>query len=1044
MANGGVESIRLCVLGDARIETGKAVIEPSATMVFAAALFFILERAKPVSRSAVAAILWPNASSDKSSHRLRQTLLRLRKLGVPIDTIGRAKLCLRGDATIDCEDLVSSTISLSQFAPYQLYLLGAYDPNISVEYSQWLESKRSRWAAILARAMLTTIAQYRLAGEWSAVESCASAMLQLTPLNEEATLALAECYAMRGSKIAATTLLDDYLKEVGDGPTDLRLQATIMRRRIADRVAPRTSGFADDTPLVGRGSTMQALGEFLRLAKTGRGQACLIIGDAGIGKSRVLTDFAQFAALQGFTTQRIQCRPSHKHRPLSAFVELAPALRTLPGAIGCSPDTLRFLDRLTKHEPKREDRPSDLGDPAWIFSGVQRALFDLIDAVAVEAPLLIQVEDTHWLDAASSDLMRDMIAWAQSHHVLFALTGREEPDEWQISLPSELRVMPLKPLLPDDAADLVLNILRRHGRQMKDGYLDWCVRAAEGNPYFLSELANHWIETGAEHQVPPSLSAVLKQRVSRLEPNALELLQTCALLENNSTLERIEAVLEHDAHNLLRSINALGSADMIVVDQVEESSSSGDLVASKHELLSNVALMQLSTPARRFLHRRIGQILEAEIDEHFSAVTLWDCAKHWQLAGDTRRAWHVATSCASHLMKVGLPTAAADAYTKCLAFCTTDQQRLEIHTAQTVAYYSMSAWADVRESAAAVRTIQQRLTPQATRHDEIELMDLRAEWQSLDWETVLKNALNCLSATDALPAHRAEAGVMALMLLGFQGNGPAIVDAYEQIERLSAFDDVKEATRLQARMVFHTNVGHLAEAVVAARALVEEQQAHGNIGDLFRGYCNAAVTFRVAGLFEDAEASFGQALRIAESHSLQAAEERVLPLLANMALERGKVDDARAWLHRLETLNMEPSNRFSVLERQGIATRLALHDGRGDVANSRLPMSYVEACTDPINHRRTYNLALHAAVQLATGGQVSYDCLTKLRGSFEASKGGLHQAYAAYVLYVGLKRSGAPTDACTMLNDYKTRFRREPWPSPEHLLESLERTSGSA
>ena len=75
----------------------------------------------------------------------------------------------------------------------------------------------------------------------------------------------------------------------------------------------------------------------------------------------------------------------------------------------------------------------------------------------------------------------------------------------------------LEPISAGESADLVSSILRQHAKDMDSAYLDWCVRVAEGNPYFLTELANHWIETGMEHEVPPSLSAVLRNRISRLD-----------------------------------------------------------------------------------------------------------------------------------------------------------------------------------------------------------------------------------------------------------------------------------------------------------------------------------------------------------------------------------------------------------------------------------------------------------------------------------------------------------------------------------------------
>jgi tetratricopeptide (TPR) repeat protein len=712
-------------------------------------------------------------------------------------------------------------------------------------------------------------------------------------------------------------------------------------------------------------------------------------------------------------------------------------LRSLPGAIGCSPETLQFLDRLTRHEPKRDDARAETADASWIYSGVQRALFDLVDAVAHEAPMFIQIEDIHWMDGSSAEILREMIDRLPPR-VLFGLTGREVSEEWNVSSPSSLRVIALEPISETESADLVSSILRQHAKEMDPAYRDWCVRVAEGNPYFLTELANHWIETGMEHEVPPSLSAVLRNRISRLDPNALQLLQTCALLENNSTWPRIEAVLEQNAFQLLKSINDLASAGMIVVDTHEVSIGCTELLATKHELLSSVALMQLGAPARRFLHRRIGQILEREIDEHFSAGTLWDCAKHWQLAGDNRRAWHLGTSCAAYLMKVGLPVAAASAYSKSLAFCTTDNERLEILKSQTVAFYRSSAWPSVIETAANVKVLQRRLTPDCAQHDDIELMHLRAQWQTLEWDHVLDRALACVNATNASMSHRAEAGVMALMLFGFRGEVETTTKIYNLIEQLIASGSIAESTKLEARMVYHTNFGELDQGLRSARQLVEEQRLRGDVGELFRANCNAATVCRVAGLFDEAEALFRTALGIAENHGLVAAEQRVIPHLANISLEIGKVDQARTFYKRLVEMPVSASNRFSLVERQALGVRLALYDGKCEDALRMLPVSMEEAFRDPFFQRRTYNLALHAAVQLATMGRASEALTSKLEESFLKTRHGIHQAYPAFVLYVAMKENGEVEKAERHLNDYCGTFRREPWPAPSHLLRTLE------
>src|SRR5688500_14709318 len=100
MANASAGSIRLFVLGDARIETPKGEIEPTAEIVFAAALYLILERREPVSRKQLTEILWPGVKPSLASHRMRQTLLKLRQLGFPAVPHGKSRIALASNHVV--------------------------------------------------------------------------------------------------------------------------------------------------------------------------------------------------------------------------------------------------------------------------------------------------------------------------------------------------------------------------------------------------------------------------------------------------------------------------------------------------------------------------------------------------------------------------------------------------------------------------------------------------------------------------------------------------------------------------------------------------------------------------------------------------------------------------------------------------------------------------------------------------------------------------------------------------------------------------------
>src|SRR4029079_14616530 len=189
----------------------------------------------------------------------------------------------------------------------------------------------------------------------------------------------------------------------------------------------------------------------------------------------------------------------------------------------------------------------------------------------------------------------------------------------------ELNQTSLDALDDEVSRDVIRSIGRRRGRTISDTYIDCCAQVAEGNPFFLHELANHWVETGEEHVSTPSLTSVLKQRLSRLRPNSLQVLQASALLENHASLENLEALLDYPAHELLHCINELAIAGMIAVSGEADPATSGGRLNSRHDLLSDTALSLLATPSRAYLHRRAAKVLETRIDAGADASTLWSC-----------------------------------------------------------------------------------------------------------------------------------------------------------------------------------------------------------------------------------------------------------------------------------------------------------------------------------------------------------------------------------------------------------------------------------
>ena len=216
------------------IHVGDSEIGPDAELIFALLLHLALERGKRIPRERVSDLLWPGAAEDNARHCLRQTLYKVRQLGVPVESTA-SHLHLAADAvTRDFDILFTSAAyddggdTLPDFSEF----LPGYAPRLSEGFSEWLDQQRTYVQAGLRRALLAAIHVGRSRGNWVETEALARRCLALDPLNEEATLALAEAAALSGAKAEALRILDHYMSELGPGATQIRLPAAILRKRI--------------------------------------------------------------------------------------------------------------------------------------------------------------------------------------------------------------------------------------------------------------------------------------------------------------------------------------------------------------------------------------------------------------------------------------------------------------------------------------------------------------------------------------------------------------------------------------------------------------------------------------------------------------------------------------------------------------------------------------------------------------------------------------------------------------------------------------------
>jgi class 3 adenylate cyclase/tetratricopeptide (TPR) repeat protein len=394
-------------------------------------------------------------------------------------------------------------------------------------------------------------------------------------------------------------------------------------------------------PLVGRARELASVHAALAEAEAGRGLLVAIVGEAGIGKSRLALEVRRHAEEQGFATVWATARSYADAFPfhlLSQVVEelLAPreGLGTVEALVarGVTADT----ESLELWAGLLNEILGDLSDdeelrgltPSARHHALVRATTNLLTAHAVRQPLLLVLDDLQWTDAASLAILDELVDPVPGLPVLVVALYRPGwTHAWaaktfyqQVNLaalrPEETRALAqevLSDLAPGEPSDEVLD---RSG----------------GNPFFLEELLKTEVTAGHDaiprRRLPETVHEVVLARIDALPAEARLVLQLASVAGIEFT-EPMLTALEPD-QQLDEALRTLQRQDLVVVRSREPER----WFAFRHQLIHEVAYRSLLLARRRELHRRIASWLEAQDgDESLPAI-----ASHYRDSNDVEKA----------------------------------------------------------------------------------------------------------------------------------------------------------------------------------------------------------------------------------------------------------------------------------------------------------------------------------------------------------------------------------------------------------------------
>jgi class 3 adenylate cyclase/tetratricopeptide (TPR) repeat protein len=362
------------------------------------------------------------------------------------------------------------------------------------------------------------------------------------------------------------------------------------------------------TPLVGRDEELATIDRLLEDARRGVGGVVDIVGEAGIGKSRLVAEADAHAV--GCRVLDVICEAYEASTPYLAIRRLL--LQALGLADGDAEEIAARLTTATEAAAAELvpwlpligvvlglDLPPTL-QTAQLGEAVRRLRLErTVSALLVRllpGPVLVIVEDAHWMDEASGGVLRQLAARARGEGWVLCTTRREDPAGVDPSgWPGTLKL----PLGPLDTASIQTFVQESNpGLHLARHELAAVTERAGGNPLFLRELLLHAGGAGPGGDVPDSVEAVIAAQIDRLPPRRRALLRSLSVLGQTFSLDLAQAVVGDLA----------GTADWVDLDGFLALSGSHD-VRFTHALLRDVAYEGLPFRRRRDLHGRVGDAI---------------------------------------------------------------------------------------------------------------------------------------------------------------------------------------------------------------------------------------------------------------------------------------------------------------------------------------------------------------------------------------------------------------------------------------------------
>jgi DNA-binding SARP family transcriptional activator/predicted ATPase len=680
-------------------------------------VYLALTKQRSQAREVLAALFWPDEPETVAKKNLRQSLYQLRQvLGEtapqeePYLLVTRSTIQFNAasDHSLDVADFLNALENdhLEQAVTlYQGDLLPGFTCD-SLPFEEWLRVERERLHRLAMDALYKLTDRSLSRADYQDAQSLAQRQLALEPWREEAHRQLMQALAMLGERSAALaqyetcrSLLEDELAVEPSTETEA-LAARIRDQKLGqDKRHQPISSFERHrltTPFVGRKGEHDLLVKAFQQARLGSLQVVALLGEAGIGKTRLAQNFLDWAATQGADVLRGQAFETSGRL---SYQPLTQVLRQRLERENAPEDLLSdlWLTQLTRILPELRDRYPDLPEPTLEEATARQHLFEAItrlgQALAERSPLVLFFDDWHWADAASLDVLHyATMRWSEDQTpILVLLTLRQEaltesPDlqSWLTRLKHDVpcEQLNLAALSAAETEQLVRRLFESKEREKSasDGvgkpsqltrFGRWLFKETDGQPFFLVETLKALVEQGlfqpgtdvkgwqvdwpkfdaqslaSGTRVLPGAHAIIQGWLERISPSAGNLLAAAAVLGQEAKFDNLCRVAGLDVIQALAALDELLARQLLLeADEASAAPIRDTAYNFSHQMLREVVYSEAGSARRRVLHRRTFEALQA------TAASAAELAHHALNAGLLTEAFHNSLTAGNEAMRL--------------------------------------------------------------------------------------------------------------------------------------------------------------------------------------------------------------------------------------------------------------------------------------------------------------------------------------------------------------------------------------------------------